>query len=157
MLLRTLVVIALAFSARAADIVDMSGTWQLNVAKSKWGKHPKPASIQVTIEHHEPSLKYSGTVSFLSGPSGGEETRTFAFDGAIDGKEYPVTGTLGPGKMSIRRTTPNTIRSEYRSDDGKFTQTERTTISADRKTLVNEMRENGPGGAVSWTEVYGRK
>lgn len=156
---RTAVVGLWTFSLLAADVASMSGTWRLNLANSKWGKHPKPASIEVTIQHHEPAFRYDGNVVSPNGVNGnaGENGLTFAFNGAIDGKDYPVTGSLGAGQMNIRRVNTNTIESEYKSSEGNLTETARTTISSDGKTLTQEMEEKGSKGTVHWTEVYDRQ
>lgn len=153
----TAVILAAAWQLAAAQVPDLSGTWQLNVAKSVWGKHPKPAGAVITIEHHEPELKYSGTVMFPTGVTGGEHARTFTFDGAIDGKEYPVTGTLGPGKMEFHRENPAIVTSRFQSSDGSLTETARTTLSPDGKVLVRDIHAKGPNGDESWTEVYDRR
>lgn len=147
----------IAAAAWAAQIADMSGTWRLDVAKSKWGKHPKPTSEEVVIEHHEPELKYSGTIVFPSGPTGGEETKKFSFSGYIDGKEYPVFGSLGEGQMSIRRVNPNTTVWEFKPTNGSATETATTRISADGRLLIREVHGKGAHGETSWTEVYDRK
>ncbi len=155
---RTSLLLSIAFALTAAQIADMSGTWQLNVSRSSWGHHPKLAGATVSIEHHEPSFKYSGSVTFPNGVNSEDrgDTGHFAFDGAIDGKEYPVTGTLGPGQMSIHRISTNTVVSDFKSNDGKVTETARMTISADGKTLTRVMRTKGPTGNDSWTEIYDR-
>src|SRR5690242_19438405 len=95
----------------AQQAVDMSGTWRLNIAKSVWGKHPKPSNGTVTIEHREPSFKYTGHV----GTGQGSETadrRSFQFDGTIDGKEYPLSGSQGQGTASVRRVDARTVESQ---------------------------------------------
>ena len=51
----------------AQQAADLSGTWQLNVERSHWGKHPKPTSGTVVIEHHEPAFKYSGKIGLEIG------------------------------------------------------------------------------------------
>jgi hypothetical protein len=155
---QTTLILALALQLAAATVADMSGTWRLNVQKSRWGKHTKPDAGAVTIEHHEPAFKYSGTVTSPNGVVGepGEATRTYAFDGAIDGKEYPVTGTLAAGNIVFRREGANIVTSDFKSSDGKLTQSARTTISSDGKTLTRTIEEKGPKGDVSWTEVYDR-
>ena len=60
----------------------MSGTWELNVQKSSWGKHAKPTGGTVVIEHHEPSLKYSGSVEVQNGTETSVGKSSFAYDGA---------------------------------------------------------------------------
>lgn len=154
---QTALLLAAAWQLTAAQVPDLSGTWQLNVAKSHWAKHPKPASGMIKIEHHEPELKYSGTVIFPTGVTGGEHARTFAFQGAIDGKEYPVTGTLGEGRMEFHRVNPAVVTSRFESNDGGLMQTARTTLSADGRTLVRDIHAKGPQGDESWTEVYDRR
>lgn len=107
-----------SFALAAAQAPDMSGTWQLNVERSSWGKHPKPTSGTVMIEHHEPVFKYSGTVTVNNGTETTPGDNRFTFNGAIDGKEYPVSGSAGGAKMTIRRVDGNTIQSELRSSEG---------------------------------------
>jgi hypothetical protein len=149
--------LAFAIAVASAQVPDLSGTWQLNVAKSGWGKHPKPTGGTVVIEHHEPALKYTGTVAVNNGTETTDGPRKFSFDGAIDGKEYPVMGTTGPGTMTIRRESPTTVVSELKSSQGAVLETARTTISADGKRLIREMKAKGPAGEMSWTEVYDRQ
>ena len=156
---RTIVVLALVLPLFAAQVSDMSGKWKLNVQQSRWGKHTKPDTGSVTIEHHEPALKYSGTITFPNGAPGepGEANSTYTFDGAVDGKEYPVGGTLAEGSIVFRRVNASTISSVFKSSDGKLTQSARTTISADGKTMTRTIDEKGPKGSVSWTEIYERQ
>ena len=153
------IAIALSFAmvVTGAQVPDLSGTWQLNVDKSSWGKHTKPTSGTVVIEHHEPALKYSGAVEVHNGTETTPGKSTFSFDGAIDGKEYPVTGLTGAGKMTIRRVNPRTTISELKANDGTLFETAKTTISADGKRLTRELKTTGPGGEISWTEVYDRQ
>jgi hypothetical protein len=132
---------------RAAD-PSLSGKWFLNVEKSTWGKKQKPHSVVVTIEHSEPTLKYSGVVTADTDGGG----RPFEFSGAIDGKEYPYRD----GKIVIRRIDSHTTTSSYTSTDGTVTETARTTLSRDGKTLTRVIEGKGPEGRLRWTEVYER-
>ena len=61
----------------AQQAADLSGTWQLNVERSHWGKHPKPTSGTVVIEHHEPAFKYSGKIGLEIGSETGDDRRAF--------------------------------------------------------------------------------
>jgi hypothetical protein len=153
---RAAIVLSLGVSGLFGQVPDLSGTWQLNVEKSVWGKHPKPSSATVTIEHREPAFKYSGAVTMQLG-SETADRRSFSFDGAIDGKEYPIGGSAGEGKVVVRRVSPTTIVSERKDVGGKLVETARTIITGDGKRLVREVKASGPEGEIAWTEIYDRK
>lgn len=92
--------ISLSPVALAADQpANMGGTWKLNIQKSKWGKRDKPTQAEIQIEQHDPSFKYKGSVLNADGT----DARWFEFDGAIDGKSYPVSGPEGAGSITIQR------------------------------------------------------
>jgi hypothetical protein len=140
---------ALAALLFAADAASLSGTWHLNVDKSVWGKKPKPQSVVVNIEHNEPAIKYSGVA--ISDTDGGG--RPFEFSGSLDAKEYPYRD----GTITLRRIDSHTTSSVYRSRDGSVTETARTTLSRDNKTLTRVIEGQGPEGKQRWTEVYERQ
>ena len=148
-------IVAMGMGA-AQQVRDMSGTWQLNVARSSWGKHAKPTSGTVVIEHHEPAFKYSGDVQMQMG-SETADRRTFAFDGSIDGQAHPVTGSAGAGMLTLKRENASTVVSEFRTKDGTLLETAKTTISADGKTMTRELKGKGANGDVSWVEIYERQ
>jgi hypothetical protein len=141
--------------ALGQQAVNMSGTWHLNIEKSVWGKHPKPSNGTITIEHHEPSFKYTGRVGIHQGSETADQ-ESFQFDGAVDGKDYPLTGSPAQGSASMRRVSSRQIVSQRKSPDGKVIETARTTISADGKQLVRSVDATGPNGKISWTEYYDR-
>lgn len=148
--------LAVAAIAAAEQVPDLSGKWRLNVEKSSWGKHPKPTRGSVTIQHHEPSFKYFGLVEIMKDPETPTGTN-FSFDGAIDGKPYPIKDAAGAGNMTIRRVNANTTISEWKSKDGSLSETARMTLSADGKHLTREIKAHAPGKDLSWTEVYDRQ
>jgi hypothetical protein len=59
--------------------------------------------------------------------------------------------------MTLRRVSPSVTVSDFQSDDGKFSETARTTVSSDGKQMVREIHAKSPDGETSWTEVYDRK
>ncbi len=128
-----------AFALSAAQIPNLSGTWNLDVAKSSWGKKAKPQSVSVQLEHNEPNLKYSGVAT----DADGNQTK-FDLDTPIDGQEHPVKTSYGPGKIAIKRVNPYTTNSVFQSDDGKFTERAITTVSRDGRTLTRAMHTKGP-------------
>jgi hypothetical protein len=145
--------IGIGYSQQPAD---MSGTWKLNVEKSTWGKHPKPTNGTVTIVHHEPSFEYSGKVGTGQGTESADQ-RSFQFNGTIDGKEYPLTGSQGQGMAMVKRVNDRTIESELKGSDGKVMESARTTISPDGKQLRRTIKAAGPNGEMNWSEVYDRQ
>jgi hypothetical protein len=153
---RAALVFSLAIGVGIAQVPDLSGTWRLNVEKSSWGKHPKPSGATITIEHREPSFKYTGNVATQLGSESADK-KSFQFEGAIDGKEHPVGGSAGEGTVVLRRTNPTTIVSERKSPDGKLLETAKTMITGDGKRLIRELKAAGPEGEVFWTEIYDRQ
>jgi len=132
---------------------NFSGTWVLDGNQSKWGDHQRPTSIVINIAHQEPTFKYTGEEI----KPGEEQAREFSFDGAIDGKSYPVRGPGQEGSMYYKRVDARTVDSVFTSNDRTVVEQARTSISADGKRLTREMKVKEPGRVESWTEVYVRK
>jgi len=141
----------LVLPVSASDIPDLGGVWRLNVEKSTWGKMTKPVSVVLEINHNQLSLSYTGVVNYAS-----EESRDFAFAGAIDGNEYPMVRSYGAGKCLFRRVSLTIVESLFRSDDGLYTETARMVMSRDGRTMTRYMYLKSPEGDRSWTEVYER-
>jgi hypothetical protein len=131
---------------------NLTGTWHLNVEKSRWGEMRKPNSVVLVIDHKEPALHYSGSIMYAN-----EDTREFVFDGAIDGKEYPMTRSFGKGKVALHRVGPSRFDSTFRTDDGVAVETAANTLSRDGRTLTRQLRLQTPEGTKSWTEIYERR
>jgi hypothetical protein len=145
--------LSLAVVVGAAENANFTGTWHLDVGKSRWGSKPKPMSVELIIDHKDPALHYRGTVTESS-----ENTRDFTFEGAIDGKEYPMAGAAGPGVAVLRRVDANTIETDFRSADGARTENTRTSLSQDGKVLTRTIREKTPeAGTKTWVEIYERR
>lgn len=136
----------------AAELPSLDGTWVLNLQKSKYpsGMH-KPVSSVIEIHHQEPKIAWDGTVT------GSAEPHKYKFEGAIDGKEYTADQSYGPAKATLKRVNDRTFDSTIKSTDGKFTETARTSVSADGKTLTRTATLKSPDKTEKWTEVYERK
>ncbi len=148
-------VLALAFTVSAADVANMSGAWKLNVGKSKFEKNAAPLNVMLTIQHNEPSLKYSGTVQ------GSQEGHpdTFEFSGAIDEKIYPVKENANTGRtIKFKRVNDRTVES-WSSDVKNMEEYARTTILPDGKTLMREMtvKNKTTDQKRTWTEYYDKQ
>lgn len=136
----------------AAQPANLSGNWQLNVNRSKWGTVNKPVSVVLTIEHQEPKLSYHGSVLYAN-----EDQRDFGFSGAIDGKPYAMSRSFGNGEIVLLRVNDRTIESTFRSADGNYVESARTTVSRDGRTLERRLRLISPEGTKKWTEIYERR
>lgn len=136
----------------AAQPANLSGNWQLNVSRSKWGNLNKPVSVVLTIEHQEPNLSYHGFVLYAN-----EDQRDFGFSGAIDGKPYAMSRSFGEGEIVLVRVNDRTIESTFRTADGNYVETARTTVSRDGLTLQRQLKLVSPEGTKKWTEIYERR
>lgn len=151
-LLRFLPAFFLLLGSGLAQVADLTGSWHLNVQKSTWGKMNRPVSVVLQIEHREPVLHYTGAVRYAN-----EDTRDFVFNGAIDGKPYPMMRSYGEGSIVMRRLTPTAFESVFRTPGDAFVETTRTDVSKDGKTLTRALHLLSPEGIRRWTEVYERK
>ena len=142
------------FAAGAADVADLSGNWWLNPKRSRWSdKGRPPNNVALIIEHHEPELKYHGTINRLE-----LEPIKFEFNGRIDGKEYTATEDGVPRKMTFKRRSDRVIESVSELPGGKGKETSVITISADGKTLERRMKiKDSAGGEREWVEIYEKR
>jgi len=126
----------------AADVADMSGSWVLNVTRSKWHDAAKPSSGRIVIDHHEPKLKYESTITLADG-----KTQTFNFDGDIDGKDHGgLTATrLSPVSMLLSKT-----------EQGK-TEEISNTVTRDGKHLIRRITTTAGEDKLVWTELYDKE
>ena len=135
-----------------AEVANMSGAWVLNVDRSRFGNNPHPSNVALTIQHSEPSLKYSGTVNH---PNEGHMI-DFNFEGAIDGKEYTVKEDRGDRRTKFRRVNERAVESHSKWSDGELTS--RITISSDGRTLERRMEfKDREGKKRDWVEIYEKK
>ena len=146
------VLLGLTCSVCAGQDLTFGGSWHLNVEKSRWGSATKPFSVSIVIEHREPVIEYHGTVTYAN-----EETRVFGFSGAFDGKPYRMTRSYGDGEIILKRVDGYTFDSTFRSDDGSYTETARTSLSRDGKLLTRKLTVKSPEGKKSWTEIYEKR
>ncbi len=138
----------LCLSAAAACAASLSGTWKLDVAKSKWGAKEKPAGGEITVQDRGREIAVSGTMQHAT-----EESGRFEYSGPVDGKPHPAGG----GSITLTRVDPETLESVWKSQDGRYVETSRTTISNDGRRLTRAVDLKRPGGEVKWTEVWDKQ
>jgi hypothetical protein len=134
-------------SAQAAD--PRIGTWQLNVAKSKYSPGPAPKSQTLTIEA---SGKGEKVTSELTDAAGARTTTVYT--ASYDGKDYPITGVPIADTVSLKRVNARTSQ-RVDKKDGKIVQTFTRVVSADGKTMTVTIKgTNAQGKAVSNVVVF---
>jgi len=127
------------------------GTWQLNIAKSKFAPGP-PYRNQIRVyERHENGVKATIKTTYSDGHMTDVE-----YTADYDSPEYPVTGS--PDYDSIRLKRVDTQTSEaVLGHAGKQFATARRTISEDGKTMTIVFNVDFGGSQVHNMMVYDRQ
>lgn len=152
--------VALSVVAMISSVVvgaDMfSGTWRMNVAKSKFSPGPAPRSGTTILSSVDGGLKFIVDGVNAEGKKTHSEY-TFQFDGRdypqkpmLDGKPDPT----GADMISAKRVDDYTYETTAKLK-GKVLGVTRTVVSRDGKTRTNTVTgTNAQGQTVSNTVVY---
>jgi len=138
--------LTLALSAAFAGIAfaqttptpDLSGTWKLNLAKSKPDKHNTIASETITI------ISKDATVEFHYTTDGKEHTETYTPDGKervtaeVKGGENVAKATWKKSVLVIEEIGRLKMPGSTASGVESFRTTDRWTLSADGHTLEHD-------------------
>jgi hypothetical protein len=137
-------------SAQASD--PRSGTWKLNVAKSKYSPGPAPQALTVKVEPSGQGEKV--TAEFVN--ADGTRTTT-QYTANFDGKDNPLTGSQIADTVSLKRIDARTTdRTDKKG--GKVAQTLRRVVSKDGKTMtVTTKGTNAQGQAVNNVAVFAKE
>jgi hypothetical protein len=120
-----------------------SGTWKLNVQKSKYSPGPPPKSLTVVVESDENNYKLEATGTDAEG-----KPTHVQYSAKFDGKDYPVTGMTNADTVSVKRIDANTVESVQKKD-GKVVMTVTSKVSDDGKTRTSTWRgKNAEGKEV---------
>jgi hypothetical protein len=129
-----------------------SGTWVLNVAKSKYtpGPPPKEQSSVYTID--------SKTVRVATkGMSADGKPTMLDFTAAFDGKDHPAKGSADWDAVVVRRVDSQTLEFT-RKRGGMVVQTATSAVSQDGRTrTVTTSGINAQGQKISTVGVYEKK
>jgi hypothetical protein len=106
-----------------------AGTWELNVAKSKYNPGPAPKSGTTKIE----AWGDDGVKVTADGVNAEGQTTHVEFQAKYDGKDYPITGSPNADTVSLKRVNPNTVDSILKKG-GKEVGKGSSVISKDGKT-----------------------
>ena len=128
------------------------GTWQLNVARSRFTPGPGWRS-QIRIYRATPdgvAVTWTGLDAH-----GGKMRVSYAY--AYDGRDYPMLGSASYDTLNAVRTDERTVRSEEKRD-GKIAGIAVRTISPDGKVLtITDQGTNRKGQKFSQLLVFDRQ
>jgi hypothetical protein len=128
------------------------GSWQNNIAKSKYDPGPGPKSQTLKIEAAGEGEKVtSETVT-----ADGSKTTT-EYTANYDGKPYPIKGSATADTVALKRVDSHTTE-RVDSRGGKTVQTFTRVVSKDGKTMTVTIKgTNAQGKPVHNVVVFERK
>jgi len=152
-LVAALMIVGIAMTSRSARAADdpMSGTWKVNLGKSKFDPGPAPKSLTATIKVE------NDTETFVSEGVDAEGNATHAmFTAKFGGPDAPVTGIPYADMVSLKRVRPNHIVATMKKG-GKVTMTVHVVVAEDGKSRrLTYEGKNEKGKAVHDEVVYDR-
>jgi len=143
--MRKLVVFLLALGLTGVVYADspFTGTWKLNVAKSKTASYPnapKAETVTVTESNDTRNVAVQGTDA-----SGKAFTEHFTHPLSGGTVKYSEGGATDGTTESVKKINANTVHATFMKD-GKEAGTERITVSPDGKTMRIMERGTSPDG-----------
>ncbi|HZM93366.1 MAG TPA: hypothetical protein VFB92_08100 [Vicinamibacterales bacterium] len=128
------------------------GSWQINIAKSKYDPGPAPKSQNLTIEAAGEGEKVtSETVTADGSKTSMEYTANY------DGKPYPIKGSPTADMVVLKRVDSHTTE-RVDSRGGKTVQTFTRVVSKDGKTMTVTIKgTNAQGKPVHNVVVFEKK
>ncbi len=126
----SLILTAAALAAFGAD--NTLGTWELNVAKSKYTPAPMPVkSLTITREGSDGGVKQTTTGELADGTA-----TNASYTAKYDGKDVQVAGNAPFDTIAIKRVNANTLTDERKKTGGPYKATGRTVVSNGGKTMT---------------------
>jgi hypothetical protein len=143
------VVLAMSISLFAAES-PFSGTWKLNLAKSKMTP-PVPKSDIAVVDADENGLKLSQDVVTDEG-----ESLKISYEAKFDGKDYPVTGDPSADSVSYQRVNANTLKCQTKKG-GKVAIDATIVVSKDGKITTVNYTDHSQAKPAKGTGVYDKQ
>ena len=140
----------LVFAAGTSDPVV--GTWNLNLAKSKFtpGPAPKSATRSYTQTADETALTYS-QVNADGTTASGESKFKF------DGKDYAITGSPDYDMLSLSRVNAMTVKSRQKRNGKVVGTTIRTVSAGGRVLMLDSTRKDAKGMKHHDVQVFDKQ
>ena len=137
-------------SAQASN--PRSGTWKLNLAKSKYDPGPAPQSNTMKIEASGEGEKATTEGVNAAGTATGTQ-----YTAQYDGKDYPMTGSQNADTVALKRIDARTLERTDKKGD-KVVATSTRVLSEDGKTMtVTTKGTNAQGQAVNNVTVWDKQ
>ncbi len=175
LILAAVAVFAFAMAANAQEAVNFSGTWTLDVAKSKLAGPPIESQTLV-VTHSGTDLKVEQTTKRGAPPAGapqgpppggggrggmmggGDGTATYT----LDGKGKASTMSTQMGDLQITTTAKQDgskieITRSVETPMGARSTTEEWTLGTDGTLTIESQRPNRDGGTDTTTRVFTKK
>ncbi len=150
----SVVVLVLAGSGLAFAQSDAhTGTWKLNVAKSKFAPGQTMKSETRTYEPTGDGYKLSGQRVDADG-----STHTESFTVKYDGKDTPFTGdAYGADTLAVKLVDANHIDATEKKG-GKMLYTSKVVVSSDGKVMtITSKGKSGSGQPINTVLVYDKQ
>lgn len=139
-----------SLAAQAAD--PAAGTWELNLAKSKFSPGPPPKSLTRTFEATAAGVTYSA-----KGIDADGKPTLIEYTAKYDRKDYPVTGSPNFDAISLKRINASKAVATLKKA-GKVVQTSTRVVSKDGKTLTLTTKgRNAKGQRVNDVMVFDKQ
>jgi hypothetical protein len=157
-LLRATALVVIVIAAAAVELAaqgadPLVGTWELNVAKSKYTPGPAPKSETRTyVVAVGPDIEASS-----KGVDGTGKPTTASWTVNYDGKDHPETGNPNADTLSLKRV--NAFSAEFtQKRAGKVVITGTRTISSDGKVMtITSKGTNARGQTINDVEVFEKR
>lgn len=135
---------------------DLSGTWNLDIAKSDFGPTPVPESMVQVIVHKEPAIKVSSTIKSQGSVISNERNIT------TDGKENTYTLKGPAGEQAVKSTSTWSANKlltamKVETQGVAFDINDVWELSADGKVLTMNREINTPQGDFTVRAVYNKQ
>ena len=156
---KTLLMVSLAAScamvlssAVAVAAENWLGTWNVDLAKSKYSPGPAPRSFTVKFEATPGGIKFTG-----DGVGADGKPNHSMFLSKFDGKDVPYEGNPDADTAAPMKIDDNSYSNTWKKG-GKATVTAKVVVSADGKTMtITQVGTNAKGETVNNTIVYSKK
>ena len=136
----------------SAQTDPATGTWKINLAKSKYVPGPAPKSNVITITATASSYHVTA-----KGEDAAGKPTSIDYMATFDGKDSPVKGAPAYDTTAIKRIDANTTE-QTRKKEGKTVQTATRKISADGKTMTVTTRgKDEAGRTLNTVAVYDKQ